>query len=61
MRNVAIEVEGSILKIEVDLSKEQGASKSGKSVTIASTDGNVALKGFREDVKIGLNVYRSRG
>jgi len=45
--------------ITVDLSKEFGESKSGKSITIASTDGNVSVPG-REEVKIGVNVYRKK-
>jgi len=52
-------VEGDRLVITVDLSKEFGASKSGKSITIASTDGNVSVPG-REEVRIGVNVYRKK-
>jgi len=43
----------------VDLGKEFGVSKSGKSITIASTEGNVSLPGH-EDIKIGLNIYRKK-
>lgn len=55
--NVQMEVQGETLVIRVDLTKEYGLSSSGKSVLIASTGGNVAVIG-REEVKIGLNVYR---
>ena len=55
--NVQMEVQGETLVIRVDLTKEYGLSSSGKSVIIASTGGNVAVIG-REEVKIGLNVYR---
>jgi len=59
MKNVEMKVEGDRLVITVDLSKEFGESKSGKSITIASTDGNVSVPG-REEVKIGVNVYRKK-
>lgn len=48
-------VEGDILTIKVDLSKEFGLSSSGKSVIIASMEGNQSFEG-KEEVKIGLNV-----
>jgi hypothetical protein len=59
MKNVEIKVEGNILKIEVDLTKEFGPSASGKTIIIASTEGNVSIPGV-EDKKIGLNVYRKK-
>ena len=55
--NIQMEVQGETLVIRVDLRKEYGLSSSGKSVIVASTGGNVAVPG-REEVKIGLNVYR---
>ncbi len=57
MKNVEMKVEGDILTIRVDLSKEYGLSSSGKSVIIASTEGNQSVEG-KEEVKIGLNVYK---
>jgi hypothetical protein len=59
VKNVEIKVDGNKLMIVVDLSQEFGLSSSGKSVTIASTEGNVAVPGY-EEVKIGLNVYKPR-
>ena len=56
-QNVAVRVEGERLVIEVDLSQHFGESQSGKSLIIASTGGNISLPG-REEVKVGLNVYR---
>lgn len=50
-------VEGTKLIIVVDLTQEFGPSSSGKSITIASTEGNVSIPD-RKDVKIGLNVYK---
>ena len=51
-------LEGTILTMKIDISKDFGPSKSGKSITIASTEGNVSLPDT-EDVKIGVNVYKS--
>jgi len=58
MKNVEMSVEGSLLTIRVDLSKEFGPSSTGKTIIIASTEGNVAVPNRQE--KIGLNVYRKK-
>jgi len=58
MKNVQMTVAGSILTITVDLTKEFGPSSSGKTIIIASTEGNVAVP--ERDEKIGLNVYRKK-
>ncbi len=58
MKNVDMTVEGNILTIKVDLSKEFGPSSSGKTIIIASTEGNVSVAD--RDEKIGLNVYRKK-
>jgi hypothetical protein len=50
-------VDGNILTIKVDLSKEFGISKSGKSISIASSRGAVTVPGRTE--KVNLNIYRS--
>jgi ABC-type dipeptide/oligopeptide/nickel transport system ATPase component len=55
--NIEVKVQGNTLVITVDLSKEYGLSGSGKSVTVASTGGNVPVPG-REDLRIGVNIYR---
>ncbi len=59
MKNVELEVEGDKLTVSVDLSKEFGPSKSGKTVIIASTVGNKRILGREE--RIGLNVYKDQG
>lgn len=59
MKNVDMAIEGNTLVMRVDLTKEFGESKSGKSITIASTEGNVSVPGH-EDIKIGLNIYRKK-
>jgi hypothetical protein len=58
MKNVEMTVEGTMLTIKVDLSKEFGPSSSGKTIIIASTEGNVTIP-TREE-KVGLNVYRKK-
>jgi hypothetical protein len=59
MKNVELFLQGNILTIKVDLTKEFGPSSSGKTIIIASTEGNVSIPGA-EDKKIGLNVYRKK-
>ena len=56
MKNVEMSMEGKTLVIKVDTSKEFGLSKSGKTVIIASTEGNQTVDG----VTVGLNVYRKK-
>lgn len=58
MKNVEMSIEGSVLTIRVDLSKEFGPSSTGKTIIIASTEGNVTVPNRQE--KIGLNVYRKK-
>lgn len=59
MKNIEMSVTGNILTIKVDISKTFGPSKSGKTTIIASTEGNIGVP-TREDIRIGLNVYKSR-
>lgn len=57
--NVGYEVKGKTLTITVDLSKTNGKSKSGKTVTIASTRGNTKIQDDKgNEVIFGLNVYK---
>jgi hypothetical protein len=59
MKNVEMTVEGNILTIKVDLTKEFGPSSSGKTTIIASTEGNISIPGC-EEKKVGLNVYKKK-
>ncbi len=59
MKNVEMSVDGDILTIRVDLSKEFGPSSSGKTIIVASTEGNVSVPEREE--KVGLNIYRKKG
>ncbi len=58
MKNVELSVSDNTLTIKVDLTQEFGPSSSGKTIIIASTEGNFPLPGRVEVV--GLNVYRKR-
>ena len=57
MKNIEMTIDGDMLTIKVDISKTFGKSSSGKSIIIASTEGNVSVPG-KDEVKIGLNVYK---
>jgi hypothetical protein len=58
MKNVEMSVSGTILTITVDLTKEFGPSSSGKTIIIASTEGNYRLP--ERDEVVGVNVYRKK-
>ena len=58
MKNVEMTVEGDILTLKVDLSKEFGPSSSGKTIIVATTEGNATVPDRAE--KVGLNVYRKK-
>ena len=56
MQNVEVKVsDKGIMTITVDTKKEFGLSKSGKTVSVASTQGN---KELAPGIYVGLNVYR---
>jgi len=57
MKNVEMATEGTILTITVDLSKDFGPSKSGKTTIVASSEGNIEVPGA-PGVKLGLNIYK---
>ncbi len=56
MKNIDMVVVGDVLTIKVNLSKRFGKSSSGKSIIIATTEGNQSIPG-NDDIKIGLNIY----
>jgi len=56
-KNVSFSVKDNQLTIVVDLTKDFGESKSGKSIVVASTEGNMTLP---DGTKLGLNAYRSK-
>ena len=57
MFNIKMKRKDNILIIAVDLNNEGKPSKGGKSILIASTQGDQPVEGT-ESVKIGLNVYK---
>ncbi len=57
MKNIDMKLNGKILTITVDISQEYGLSSSGKSLIIASTEGNISIPD-KAEVKIGLNIYK---
>jgi hypothetical protein len=57
MKNVETKVEKNILTITVDLNKTFGPSKSGKTIIIASSEGNQKIEGS-DGAIIGLNIYK---
>ncbi|MCC6158359.1 MAG: hypothetical protein IT350_09935 [Deltaproteobacteria bacterium] len=59
MKNVEMSRDGDILTIKVDLSREFGPSASGKTIMIATTEGNVSIPDDDEK-KIGLNIYKKK-
>ena len=52
-------LDGDILTIRVDVSKEFRPSASGKTIIIATTKSNVSIPGS-EEKKIGLNIYMKK-
>jgi len=59
MKNVEMKLDGDILTIKVDVTKEFGPSASGKTIIIASTEGNISIPD-KDAIKIGLNVYKKK-
>ncbi len=61
-KNIEYERKENILTVRIDLSKDFGVSKSGKSIVIASTEGNIAVGELPNGkmAKIGCNVYTSK-
>lgn len=55
MENIKIEVKGNLMTLTVDLTKEFGTSKSGKTKVVATTHGTVRIPGH-DGLMIGLNV-----
>ena len=61
MTNIKTALKGNILTITVDLTERHGASASGKTVMIASTQGNQKLDAPHSAISFGLNVYTKEG
>ena len=59
MTNVTTKIDKNILTLTIDLSQDHGPSKSGKTIVIATTSGNVKLD-HPTGAVIGLNVYKPK-
>lgn len=58
MENVKMSVAGDILTIEVNLKHRGEKSSTGKTIRVASTEGNVECPGGgNEAIKVGLNIF----
>lgn len=57
IKNVDMQLDGNMLTIKVKLTKNFGVSSSGKSIIIASSEGNAEIPGT-PGIKIGLNVFQ---
>jgi len=57
MKNIKVTVDGETMTITVDLTKEHGVSASGKSVIVATTEGNQAVDNH-PGMYVGVNVYK---
>jgi hypothetical protein len=58
MENVKMDRKGDVLTITVDLAYRGAKSSTGKTLRVASTEGNIACPGD-EAIKVGLNVFTS--
>lgn len=57
MINVDQKIQGDKLILTIDLKQRHGMSSTGKTVRIASTEGNVKLPDQHSDIQFGLNVF----
>jgi len=57
MTNIKMVRKDNVLTITVDLSKKGTPSSTGKSLVIASTNGNQPIEGGG-DIMVGVNVYK---
>ena len=58
--NVDYKIEKDTLTIIIDLTREFGESKSGKSIIIASTRGNKKVNYKDEKIAIAVNIYKPK-
>ena len=58
MKNINMTVNGNILTVTIDLSKNHGRSKTGKTTIVATTAGNVEVPDTG-GVKLGINAYKA--
>ena len=56
--NIEISVKDNKATIVIDLTQTHGETSSGKSIKVASTEGNQTIPG--SEIKIGLNAYKPK-
>lgn len=56
VKNIKGEIEGDILTLTIDLTKDFGLSGSKKSTILATTSGNQPIG--RDSIKLGLNLFK---
>jgi hypothetical protein len=59
MENITMTKEGNTLIVKIDLAKNMGPSRTGKTMVIASTQGNISVPGDPA-IKLGVNCYKTR-
>ena len=59
MKNIVMKRDGNKLVLTIDLTKDCGPSKSGKTMVVASTYGNVLVEG-EQGMYLGVNCYKTR-
>jgi hypothetical protein len=59
-KNVKVDIQKNELIIKVNLNEETTLSKSGKSMVIASTLGNVKIQHGETEINLGLNLYKKK-
>jgi hypothetical protein len=62
MKNVELnhDKKSKKLHITIDLDQCYGDSKSGRTTIVASTEGNVRIDPDQPDLKLGLNLFRTK-
>lgn len=54
--NITMKRDGNMLTLTIDLSKRYGPSSTGKTIIVASSEGNANVPGS-DKMKLGLNVF----
>ena len=59
MKNIDMHVDGNVMTLVVQLNQPMGPSSSGKTILLASTEGNLPVPGH-PGVEFGVNVYKPK-
>ena len=60
MKNIKTHIDENILTIQIDLNKEYGPSKSGKTIIVGSTYGTTSIDN-QSNVKINITAFKKPG